>query len=103
MRILVTAVPDSLGRIFANACWRKITRLYVSIIFSPAERRIFFILDNKSFEYNRHDVTEPILLEVDRYIQPRLSGVAGSLPIQSVKTVKTSVMGMINMLDWRNA
>lgn len=54
--------------------------------------------DNPHFEFIRHDVTQPILLEVDEVYH--LACPASPVHYQSnpVKTVKTNVMGTINML-----
>ena len=54
--------------------------------------------DNPNFEFIRHDVTLPILLEVDEIYH--LACPASPVHYQSnpVKTVKTNVMGTINML-----
>lgn len=55
-------------------------------------------LNNSRFEFIRHDVVEPILLEVDEVYH--LACPASPVHYQSnpVKTVKTNVMGTINML-----
>lgn len=54
--------------------------------------------DNKSFELIRHDVTEPILLEVDRIFNLACPASPIHYQFNPVKTIKTSVMGAINML-----
>ena len=53
----------------------------------------------KNFEFIRHDVTEPILIEVDEIYN--LACPASPIHYQNnpVKTMKTSVLGSINMLD----
>ena len=54
--------------------------------------------DNPRFEFLRHDVTEPILLECDQVYH--LACPASPVHYQNnpVKTIKTNVMGTINML-----
>ena len=54
--------------------------------------------DNRRFELIRHDVTEPILLEVDRIFNLACPASPIHYQYNPVKTIKTSVMGAINML-----
>jgi len=54
--------------------------------------------DNRCFELIRHDVTEPILLEVDRIFNLACPASPIHYQFNPVKTIKTSVMGAINML-----
>jgi UDP-glucuronate decarboxylase len=54
--------------------------------------------DNRNFELIRHDVTEPILLEVDRIFNLACPASPVHYQFNPVKTIKTSVMGAINML-----
>ena len=54
--------------------------------------------DNRRFELIRHDVTEPILLEVDRIFNLACPASPIHYQFNPVKTIKTSVMGAINML-----
>jgi UDP-glucuronate decarboxylase len=56
------------------------------------------LLDSNSFELIRHDITEPILLEVDRIFNLACPASPVHYQYNPVKTVKTSVMGAINML-----
>lgn len=55
-------------------------------------------LSNSRFDFIRHDVTEPLLLEVDQVFH--LACPASPVHYQSnpVKTIKTNVLGTINML-----
>lgn len=55
-------------------------------------------LSNPSFEFLRHDVIEPILLEVDQLYHLACPASPVHYQYNSVKTIKTSVMGTINML-----
>jgi UDP-glucuronate decarboxylase len=56
------------------------------------------LLDDHRFELVRHDVTEPILLEVDRIYNLACPASPVHYQFNPVKTVKTNVMGTINML-----
>jgi UDP-glucuronate decarboxylase len=66
--------------------------------FTGRRENIFDLLDNPRFELLRHDVTEPILLEVDQIYNLACPASPVHYQYNPVKTVKTSVMGAINML-----
>jgi len=53
---------------------------------------------NTSFDFVRHDVTEPILLEVDQIFHLACPASPVHYQFNPVKTIKTNVMGTINML-----
>jgi UDP-glucuronate decarboxylase len=55
-------------------------------------------MDNHRFELIRHDVTEPIFIEVDQIYNLACPASPVHYQYNPVKTVKTSVMGAINML-----
>ena len=77
----------------------KTMKCFASTIFSPARREnIIHLLDNPRFELIRHDVTEPILLEVDQIYNLACPASPIHYQYNPVKTVKTNVMGTINML-----
>ncbi len=54
--------------------------------------------DNVNFEYIRHDITEPILLEVDEIYHLACPASPVHYQHNPIKTVKTNVMGTINLL-----
>ena len=66
--------------------------------FTGRRANIIKLLDNHHFELIRHDVIEPILLEVDQIYNLACPASPIHYQYNPVKTVKTSVMGMINML-----
>ena len=66
--------------------------------FTGRRANILKLLDNNRFELIRHDVIEPILLEVDQIYNLACPASPIHYQYNPVKTVKTSVMGMINML-----
>ena len=66
--------------------------------FTGRKQNISHLLDNKNFELVRHDVTEPIMFEVDQIYNLACPASPVHYQYNPVKTVKTSVMGMINML-----
>ena len=66
--------------------------------FTGTKRNLEHLLDNSRFELVRHDIVEPILLEVDWIFNLACPASPIHYQYNPVKTVKTSVMGTINML-----
>jgi UDP-glucuronate decarboxylase len=66
--------------------------------YTGSKANVRHLLDHPRFELIRHDVVQPILLEVERIYN--LACPASPVHYQSnpVKTVKTNVMGTLNML-----
>ncbi|HJS23869.1 MAG TPA: UDP-glucuronic acid decarboxylase family protein [Pyrinomonadaceae bacterium] len=99
MRILVTGGAGFIG---SHLCERLISEgnevLCLDNFFTGRRENIFHLLDNPRFELLRHDVTEPILLEVDQIYNLACPASPVHYQYNPVKTVKTSVMGAINML-----
>jgi UDP-glucuronate decarboxylase len=99
MRILVTGGAGFLG---SHLCERLLNEgnevICLDNLFTGRKENIFHLLDNKRFELIRHDVIEPILLEVDQIYNLACPASPVHYQFNPVKTVKTSVMGAINML-----
>jgi UDP-glucuronate decarboxylase len=66
--------------------------------FTGRRENVMHVLDHPCFELVRHDVTEPILLEVDQIYNLACPASPVHYQYNPVKTVKTNVMGTINML-----
>ena len=66
--------------------------------FTGRRENVMHLLDEHRFELVRHDVTEPILLEVDQIYNLACPASPVHYQYNPVKTVKTNVMGTINML-----
>ena len=99
MRILVTGGAGFIG---SHLCERLIGAgnevLCLDNFFTGRRENILHLLDNPRFELLRHDVTEPILLEVDQIYNLACPASPVHYQYNPVKTVKTNVMGAINML-----
>jgi UDP-glucuronate decarboxylase len=99
MRILVTGGAGFIG---SHLCERLLARghdvLCLDNFFTGRRVNIAKLLDDHRFELIRHDVIEPILLEVDQIYNLACPASPIHYQYNPVKTVKTSVMGMINML-----
>jgi UDP-glucuronate decarboxylase len=66
--------------------------------FTGRRENIAHLLENHRFELLRHDVIEPVLLEVDQIYNLACPASPIHYQYNPVKTVKTNVMGTINML-----
>jgi UDP-glucuronate decarboxylase len=99
MRILVTGGAGFIG---SHLCERLLADghdvLCLDNFFTGRRANIIKLLDDHHFELIRHDVIEPILLEVDQIYNLACPASPIHYQYNPVKTVKTSVMGMINML-----
>jgi UDP-glucuronate decarboxylase len=99
MRILVTGGAGFIG---SHLCERLVGEgnevLCLDNFFTGRRENLFHLLDNPRFELLRHDVTEPILLEVDQIYNLACPASPVHYQYNPVKTVKTNVMGTINML-----
>jgi UDP-glucuronate decarboxylase len=99
MRILVTGGAGFIG---SHLCERLLSEgdevICLDNFFTGRKQNIAHLLDDKSFELVRHDVTEPVLLEVDQIYNLACPASPIHYQYNPVKTVKTNVMGTINML-----
>lgn len=66
--------------------------------FTGQKQNIVHLLDNPFFELIRHDVTMPFYIEVDEIYNLACPASPIHYQYNAIKTVKTSVMGAINML-----
>jgi UDP-glucuronate decarboxylase len=99
MRILVTGGAGFIG---SHLCERLLSEghdvICLDNFFTGSKDNIIHLMDNHHFEVIRHDIVEPILLEVDRIYNLACPASPVHYQYNPVKTVKTSVMGTINML-----
>jgi UDP-glucuronate decarboxylase len=99
MRVLVTGGAGFIG---SHLCERLLNDgrevICLDNFFTGSKGNIAPLLPNPAFELVRHDITEPILLEVDRIYNLACPASPIHYQYNPVKTIKTSVMGTINML-----
>src|SRR6059058_4797289 len=99
MRILVTGGAGFIG---SHLCERLLADgqdvLCLDNFFTGRRENIAHLLDDHRFELLRHDVIEPILLEVDQIYNLACPASPVHYQYNPVKTVKTNVMGTLNML-----
>ena len=99
-RALVTGGAGFIGshlceRLMAGGC----DVICLDNLFTGAKSNIAHLLDEPNFEFIRHDVTEPLRLEVDCIFNLACPASPVHYKHDPVQTVKTSVHGAINMLD----
>lgn len=98
-RILVTGGAGFLG---SHLCERLIAQghdvICLDNFFTSQKSNVAHLLGHPNFELIRHDVTLPIFLEVDEIYNLACPAAPGHYQYNPIKTIKTSVMGAINML-----
>lgn len=99
MRILVTGGAGFIGSHLIDRLMEQGHEvLCLDNFFTGDKRNILNWLDNPYFELIRHDVTEPIRLEVDRIYHLACPASPVHYQFNPVKTIKTNVIGTLNML-----
>ncbi|WP_349962644.1 UDP-glucuronic acid decarboxylase family protein [Rhizobium sp. ZPR3] len=98
-RILVTGGAGFLGSFLCERLLReKHEVICVDNFFTGRKSNVFHLLDNKSFEIVRHDITFPLYVEVDEIYNLACPASPVHYQFDPVQTTKTSVHGAINML-----
>ncbi|KPK24768.1 MAG: NAD-dependent dehydratase [Nitrospira bacterium SG8_3] len=98
-RILVTGGAGFLG---SHLCERLLEEgnyvICLDNYFTGQKQNIFHLMNNRRFEVIRHDLVNPIFLEVDLIYNLACPASPIHYQYNPVKTVKTNVMGAIHML-----
>ena len=98
-KILVTGGAGFVG---SHLCERLLKEgnevICLDNYFTGSKENIAHLLGNPFFELTRHDVTMPIFLEVDEIYNLACPASPIHYQFNPIKTIKTSVMGAINML-----
>lgn len=99
MRVLVAGGAGFIG---SHLCERLLADgndvLCLDNFYTGSKDNIIHLMNNHRFELIRHDIVEPILLEVDQIYNLACPASPVHYQYNPVKTVKTSVMGSINLL-----
>lgn len=98
-RILVTGGAGFVG---SHLCKRLLNEgnevICLDNYFTGNKQNIIHLLDNPYFEMVRHDITEPYYAEVDEIYNMACPASPVHYQYNPIKTIKTSVMGAINVL-----
>ena len=98
-RILVTGGAGFLG---SHLCERLVAEghdvICLDNFFTSQKSNVAHLLNRPNFELIRHDITLPIYLEVDQIYNMACPAAPGHYQYNPIKTMKTSVIGSINLL-----
>ncbi len=98
-KILVTGGAGFVG---SHLCERLLNEgnevICLDNYFTGQKKNVLHLLDNPYFELIRHDVTMPFFIEVDQIYNLACPASPVHYQYNPIKTMKTSVMGAINML-----
>ncbi len=98
-RVLVTGGAGFLG---SHLCERLIDQghdvICLDNFFTSQKLNVAHLLDRPNFELFRHDITQPIWLEVDEIYNLACPASPGHYQFNPIKTAKTSVLGAIHVL-----
>lgn len=98
-RILVTGGAGFLG---SHLCERLVEIghdvICLDNFFTSQKTNVSHLLERSNFELIRHDIIHPVWLEVDEVYNMACPAAPGHYQFNPIKTIKTSVMGAINVL-----
>jgi len=98
-RILVTGGAGFLG---SHLCDRLVDEGHDVIcadnFFTSQKTNVAHLLSRPNFELLRHDITQPLILDVDEIYNLACPAAPGHYQFNPIKTMKTSVLGAIHTL-----
>jgi len=99
MRILVTGGAGFIG---SHLCERLLDLghdvICLDNLFTGRRDNVAHLIDRSGFELIRHDITDPILLQVDQIYNLACPASPVHYQYNPIKTVKTSVLGALNVM-----
>lgn len=99
-RILVTGGAGFIG---SHLCERLLNEnnyvICLDNFFTGSKDNVAHLLDNKNFELVEHDITDPFSAKIDEIYNLACPASPVHYQFNPVKTMKTSVLGIINMLE----
>lgn len=102
MKIRRIVVAGGAGFLGSHLCDRLVSAghdvICVDNFFTSQKVNIAHLLGRPNFELIRHDITHPLWLEVDEIYNLACPAAPGHYQYNPVKTMKTSVLGAINLL-----
>lgn len=103
MRIKRILVAGGAGFLGSHLCEKLIDRghdvICVDNFFTSQKSNVEKLLQRPNFELIRHDVTIPLALEVDEIYNLACPAAPGHYQYNPLKTIKTSLLGAINLLE----
>lgn len=98
----VNLITGGAGFIGSHLCERLLERgeqvVCLDNFFTGRKQNIEHLLGNPRFELFRHDITQPLLVEVDRIYNLACPASPIHYQYNPVKTIKTNVLGALHML-----
>ena len=99
MKILVTGGTGFIGN---HLCRKLLSQNHYVICldnnFTGYMDNIQDLLTHKNFEFIRHDITEPLLIEVDQIYHLACPASPKAYQYNAIKTIKTNILGTMNAL-----
>ena len=99
MKILITGGAGFIGSHLSERMLKEGHEvIVVDNYFTGQKKNVHHLMDDHNFELIRHDITMPFFIEVDQIYNLACPASPIHYQYNAIKTVKTSVMGAINML-----